>query len=320
MHLGQLYELGRGVPQSASIAHEWCRRASGLASSGAGFVAAAPPPSELELLRARLVDRRRDAEALAEERRRLGDALREDEQATLDARSTALAATISRLESQLADAERRHGAAAAEPAPVDLAGPSIQILDPPIPLQRGIAMVALPPVAKRSIVGRVDAAGGLHRLTVNGRETQTQEDGIFRAELEIPKSSLEVRVVAVDERGKSAELRFELAALEDPSRAPPAPATEASDVGFGDYFALVIGPGKGPFSPRRDASCQNRTYRWWRKRSLNVLLPQPPRGMPSTTQRAASTLRAGRADVCGVSGRYRELTTTRHGPSICVAR
>ena len=119
----------------------------------------------------------------------------------------------------------------------NLAGPSIEILDPTLAATRGKdpeAAVA-PGVDKLEIIGKVDAPAGLYALKINERNQAWNDDGLFKATLPAPKEQTQVKVTAVDKRGRVGEMIFMLS----PRRAQ----TEASlpKVDFGRYYALIIG-------------------------------------------------------------------------------
>ena len=86
---------------------------------------------------------------------------------------------------------------------VALVGPSIEILDPPITLTRGIPSVELRSAMKeRTVVGKVTAPSGLLTLSVNDRSQTPDEFGVFRAPIPVEDHRTPVNVVAVDKRGK----------------------------------------------------------------------------------------------------------------------
>jgi len=133
---------------------------------------------------------------------------------------------------------------------VALQGPSIEILDPPVTLTRGVPSVQLRSVMKeRTIVGMVNAPSGLLTLSVNDRSQTPDEFGIFRTQIPVEDRQTLVNVVAVDKQGKSAAVNFELIpklrlasappqAIERPT---PTQSLRRYPVDFGNYYALIIG-------------------------------------------------------------------------------
>ena len=133
---------------------------------------------------------------------------------------------------------------------VALAGPTIEILDPPVTLTRdGGGIVTLQsPVEQREIVGRVQAPNGLFLLTVNDRPYNADDNGLFRAQIPVTNPDNPVNITAVDELGQRSSVEFSLKAAfrsaapsvvaQEPS---PAPARPKPQVDFGRYYALVIG-------------------------------------------------------------------------------
>lgn len=131
-------------------------------------------------------------------------------------------------------------------------GPSIHMIDPPVPLTRGSAeSLSGPPrpgstIARdRAIVGRVEAPGGLIALVVNEIEVDVDEDGVFRAPIPLGGQENEVVVTALDVTGKSNERRFHVrqdGSWRTPSASEGTPlVASAEEAGLGRFYALVIG-------------------------------------------------------------------------------
>ncbi len=154
--------------------------------------------------------------------------------ARAEADSTALRDQLSRLQQQSAEA-----------------GPDIQLIEPELVATRGTRAARAPTAADRlMVVGRVTAAGGLHSLTINGREEKLDADSLFKSQVALTRSIDErVRIVAVDRRGRKATIEFViLSPAEAQMAAAGAPAAERigtplarKDASFGAYHALVIG-------------------------------------------------------------------------------
>lgn len=153
---------------------------------------------------------------------------------------------IATLESR----ERDRDVRLASVASVDLGleGPTIEILDPPIVIPRGIQVARnrKPLVTRvgvqRSITGRVTAPAGLQSLLVNGQPSEVGSKGLFTVDLPLLRSKpdrLPVDILAVDIQNKRAVTRLVLVPPGTTLPAPDAPLTGGMD--FGRYFALVIG-------------------------------------------------------------------------------
>jgi hypothetical protein len=191
-----------------------------------------------------IAERERQVAALgerAQERERAAREERERLMATereLADKEKALAAATNALER-----ERDEIAAARPPAPapvavVPVAGPSIELIEPPLgPATRGVAVVASS-AAERLIVGRVEAPAGLLALTLNGGPLTPDERGLFRATVQVPESGLDIELGAIDRQGKRGERRLRLAASAPRAAAPKPPAAK---VALGRFHALVIG-------------------------------------------------------------------------------
>lgn len=129
-------------------------------------------------------------------------------------------------------------AAVAVSPDVPVAGPSIQLIEPPL-VTRGSGEIATRPDTVREIVGLVSAPAGLLTLTVNDRKEKTQTNGLFHTQVRIGQQPLPVKLVAVDRQGKRTLLELSLL-----PRVEPVPAdrrTETPPVDFGRYRALIIG-------------------------------------------------------------------------------
>lgn len=154
---------------------------------------------------------------------------------------TRLDGESARLRAQLAASEAARSASApAVPADVPQAGPSIELIEPPLLASRGPLAVPAAADTERDLIGRVTAPAGLLTLSVNDRSTPPDAHGLFHASLRVGKERLPVRLVAVDRQGKRAELAFDLAPQ---MAAPPAPPLKSMmpPVNFGRFYALVIG-------------------------------------------------------------------------------
>jgi uncharacterized protein YlxW (UPF0749 family) len=201
--------------------------------------------AEVERARAALAEREREVaalessvrdEQLAARRERESLAATQQELAGKQAAVDAAARELERERAKLATE------AAAQPAPapeVPVAGPSIELIEPPLgPATRGVAIVESLR-GDRMIVGRVSAPAGLLALTLNGSPLAADERGLFRATVQVPASGMEVALGVVDRQGKRGERRVRLAPSVPRAAAPARP--EPPKVSFGRFHALVIG-------------------------------------------------------------------------------
>jgi len=231
INLGQLYELGRGVPRDPAQALAWYRRASGLEDLSVDFVPSAPSQVEVDGLKEDLRRRQEEIERL----RRELDALRS--QGAAADRIPDLEIEIARLRTE---AEQLRIQLDVKPSPgAPVPGPTIQILDPNVPLTRGVKIVqTLEADATRLIVGHVDAPAGLMSLTLNDRSLQVNEKGTFRSEVGVGGEGTTVVIVATDRHGARAERRF---VLEPGAEAAAVEVPRRPQIEFGRFYALVIG-------------------------------------------------------------------------------
>lgn len=118
----------------------------------------------------------------------------------------------------------------------EVAGPKIEILDPPLEVgTRSLTNVlTAPEIAKRKIVGKIEAPAGLLSLTVNGEAAEVDDSGIFTANIPINKSQTAVTIIAIDKQGKRQSINFNLHQQKSPANIK----TDSGD--FGRYHALLI--------------------------------------------------------------------------------
>jgi TPR repeat protein len=134
-----------------------------------------------------------------------------------------------------------------------VSGPSIEIIDPPVALTRGIPSVRLRSIAKeRKITGRVVAPAGLLSFTVNDITESPDKFGIFSTNVRVEDEQTPVKMVAVDKKGQHTSLEFLLIPklryassaeeqLKASSDSRETTRRIAGEVDFGNYHALVIG-------------------------------------------------------------------------------
>jgi len=121
---------------------------------------------------------------------------------------------------------------------VDLPGPVITIVDPPIANTRSITNI-ITPTSRRTVVGKVVTSARLVSLTINGQSQSVDEHGMFKSDVTVTGSRAPVTIVAVDNQGKRSSVEFRLL----PAPPPEPTAASAADVEhdvFGKYHALII--------------------------------------------------------------------------------
>ena len=119
----------------------------------------------------------------------------------------------------------------------DAPAPEIHIIDPPLGNVRTATNIITPTSANsRLIVGRVEAPAGLLSLSVNGRSSQVDAEGLFRSEVMLQAGETLLSIVAVAKDGQSRQVELRLI-TELPQVA--ADSTGDQDI-FGAYYALII--------------------------------------------------------------------------------
>jgi len=215
-----------------------------------------------DLAAAREQDQSRVAEAeaaLAERERALAE--REREIAELE-RRIAQARTESERYRERLEREQEVEAAMQQAA---LAGPSIEIIDPPLVTTRGAPVIRLRGnVAQRTIVGRISAPAGLMTLVVNDQPVEANAQGVFQSEVPVTSVETPVTVAAVDKQGKRSSIDFMLHAearsVQETKLAVEPPVSETIPrVNFGGYHALVIGNNDYQHLPKLDSAVRDAT-------------------------------------------------------------
>lgn len=173
-------------------------------------------------------------------KRREGDLARQHQElARLNKEVRRVESEAKRYKEKLAQARQPAAAAPQEQKASSL--PTIEIIDPPLVATRGIPSVTLRGgLIERLIVGKVVAPAGLNSLTVNDKPKEPNEKGVFRLSVPLQVERTPVTVVAVDQNGARASVRFEFLQGEIQKQTTVANA-ELAGIEFGTYYALIIG-------------------------------------------------------------------------------
>jgi hypothetical protein len=128
---------------------------------------------------------------------------------------------------------------AAKPTPgVKLPAPTIEILDPKVPVTRGVKLVqTIVAEAQRVVVGHVDAPAGLMSLTFNDSALEVSDKGMFRTDVRVRPGGTKVVIVATDRRASASSA----CSRSSPGRATCRSRRRASPsprIDFGRYYAL----------------------------------------------------------------------------------
>jgi hypothetical protein len=170
--------------------------------------------------------------------------------AALEREAAGLRASLAKLE---AEAAARREASRLTPPPQAKspeAPPTIDLIEPELVATRGPGIQAAhlaTPASSVVVVGRVQSAGGLKSLTVNGREETVDQQSLFKAQVAMRTPEERVRIVAVDSAGRKSTLEFLV--LDPGAQRAIAGGDQKVRIGhakpgtasFGTYHALVIG-------------------------------------------------------------------------------
>jgi hypothetical protein len=149
-----------------------------------------------------------------------------------------------KLEEETSGYHKRLAEFEQQQAQVPMAGPTIEVVDPPVVAgRRSLAVAKVSSGAmgqRRDLVGKVTSPAGVLTFTVNDRPEQLDAHGLFRVPIAMRAPSMSVKLVAVDRQGKSASMELELA-LDSAAPAGGRPPQSRSKIDFGTYHALIIG-------------------------------------------------------------------------------
>jgi len=146
---------------------------------------------------------------------------------------------------------------------MNLPGPTIEIIDPPMMLTRSIPTARLRSMAnEQEIIGKITAPAGLLTLKVNDKTETLQQSGLFRSMISIDKAETSVKVIAIDNQSKKTALEFVLLVNGQPTQtAEPTPEIENfitnKDNQFGNYYGLVIGNNNYQTLPKLESATQD---------------------------------------------------------------
>ncbi len=132
----------------------------------------------------------------------------------------------------------------------NLEAPTIQIIDPVVVLSsiktRGVAPVVRVRGTQlsRDLVGKITAPAGLASLMVNDKPESFDENGLFKAAINLASGNALVKIIAIDKQGQRATAELNVVKQEAPVTQEPllaTPLTLKMDTNFpGNYYALII--------------------------------------------------------------------------------
>lgn len=125
--------------------------------------------------------------------------------------------------------------------------PSIEIIDPPMTLMRGLPSIPVTPqVKEKEIVGKIKAPQGLKSFKVNGVSQPVDEYNLFWVTVPVDGSKKTVKLEAIDKNNQKVSFNFSVV----PEQSSLASAGDggtriasgvAAGLNLGTYHALIIG-------------------------------------------------------------------------------
>jgi uncharacterized caspase-like protein len=276
VNLGRLYEQGIGVEKSSAEAGKWFAKASGMregtlvdVGGGSSNAPSGAPQAQLDIVQQELENERsRLAERtslLDDERRKLqqlkGDGRRPDNQAAstagdvianqerlIKARESEVAKLQLQVLSLKESAQKQVSLVRQSPTQdLGLGGPSLQIVDPPVIVTRGIRVeqgripVVIQSGRPMRLTGRVIAQAGLRSLTANGASVVVDEQGTFSLPVQTSQGTsrgVPMDLVAIDRQDKQGSMKL---MVRSGAAALGEEETTTGISRVGQYHALVIG-------------------------------------------------------------------------------
>ena len=127
-------------------------------------------------------------------------------------------------------------------------GPKIEIIDPPMPLTRGMPTIQVKSGDKRKeIVGRISSQDGLNSLTVNDQAQSVDASGVFRIPIDVSEGQTQINIAATDKRNRKVDLIVSLVGeaaaekIEASAQSRQSSNLRPGNVNFGQFYALIIG-------------------------------------------------------------------------------
>jgi regulator of replication initiation timing len=261
INLGFLYEKGLGVKKDLSQALNLYRMASGLGNDDSlqftsTVMASAETYQQVDSLKKEVAQQKHETDTLKGELQTTRTKLKTKNKSltTTKAKLQKLQKEVDNLQTNTATKPEQIATvktSVSNQLDVTAQGPSIEILDPPIALMRGLPSIRLrSATTKRVIVGKVSAPAGLLSFTVNDNSEDVNKAGLFNVTIPVEHDRVPVKMVAVDNQGHKATIEFMIIPYarnltpQMVKAGPPAPALKnalVGDVDFGAYHALIIG-------------------------------------------------------------------------------
>ena len=133
--------------------------------------------------------------------------------------------------------------------------PSIEIIDPPMALMRGIPTIRLRSGTKeKEIVGKIKAPAGLKNFKVNGKVTQVDDYSLFWVNVPVNTIRTTIKLEATDQKGRNVSFDFSLVTAkkqlaQSTQTSQSAPLRTTKNMNLGKYHALIIGNNRYAYYP-----------------------------------------------------------------------
>lgn len=116
---------------------------------------------------------------------------------------------------------------------------SIQLIDPPMSITRGVRGAVVDESAKeKEIFGKINVPGGLEELLINSSFYELDEFSMFWAKVPLKGSVTPVDIIATDQSGQKVDYSFTIFSDQTPSAET---TIKGTDIELGSYRALIIG-------------------------------------------------------------------------------
>ena len=133
--------------------------------------------------------------------------------------------------------------------------PSIEIIDPPMALMRGVPTIRLRAGTKeKEIVGKIKASSGIKGFKVNDKPTQVDDYSLFWVNIPMNAIRTSVTMEAIDKKGRSVTFDFSLVTAKKQlgksvRESYTAAIRTSTNLNLGKYYALIIGNNRYAYYP-----------------------------------------------------------------------
>lgn len=258
--LGRLYETGQGVPKDSVKAINFYRQASGLNAQALQLVTSAEPSAgegdaaaqqKIRDLTDRLSQSRDQLDQLRRKLEEYQKRQQSNNGGTQSAGAAGLRSQIAQLEQQLHHQRQEFD----EGKLGSLPPPRIEIVFPLSYRSENRFNISLRAEKDSdNVIARVNSAIGVERVTVDAQPVHVDDQNLFSIPARLLSTTGAARIEATDLLGRTATIEVAIARAGSAAPASDRPAASGAPgaLGFGNYYALIIGDDEFRYWPHID--------------------------------------------------------------------